>query len=101
MQLAVALTDPEGRLMGVCHNPQPVWSLAREARAEWGEGCPFCLEATSGCTAAAEARRTGSMVSVHDLAGLAHVALPLSLGDRYFGTLLAGQIFDRYPDPGA
>jgi two-component sensor histidine kinase/ligand-binding sensor protein len=100
MQVAVALTDPDGRLTGICHNPQPVWSLARGARAEW-EGCPFCLQAKNACTAAAEARRTGSLVLVHDLAGLAHLALPLYLGDRYVGTLLAGQVFDRYPEPGA
>ncbi len=34
----------------------------------------------------------------HDLAGLAHVAVPLASGERYFGTVLAGQVFDRYPD---
>ena len=88
MQVAVALTGPDGRLMGICHNPQPVWSLARGATVEWA-GCPFCLQTKNACSAAAEARRTGSIVLVHDLAGLAHVALPLLLGDRYVGTLLA------------
>jgi hypothetical protein len=29
VRLAVALTDREGRLLGTCHNPQPVWSLAQ------------------------------------------------------------------------
>jgi hypothetical protein len=28
MRLAVALTDNQGNLLGPCHNPQPVWSLA-------------------------------------------------------------------------
>ena len=37
MRLAVALTDPEGRLLGKCHNPQPIWRLARGARPKpWG-----------------------------------------------------------------
>jgi two-component sensor histidine kinase/ligand-binding sensor protein len=100
MQVAVALTDEKGRLMGICHNPQPIWSLARNARPDWGERCIFCLNGeTGGCTAAGDARRTGSVALVHDMAGMAHVAVPLSFGDRYFGTLLAGQVFDRYPDP--
>src|SRR6266852_2711216 len=95
----MALTDSEGQLLGICHNPQPIWSLARMAKPEWGAGCPFCLDLSERCTAAADALRTGSMVLVHDLAGLAHVALPLSLGDRHLGTLIAGQVFDRYPEP--
>jgi two-component sensor histidine kinase len=112
MHVAVALTDPEGRLMGICHNPQPIWSLARGARPEWGAQCIFCLHPTASpygetadgeagalCTAAADARRTGSVALAHDLAGLAHVAVPLASGDWYFGTLLAGQVFDHYPGP--
>jgi two-component sensor histidine kinase/ligand-binding sensor protein len=112
MHVAVALTDAEGRLMGICHNPQPIWSLARAEKPDWDGRCIFCLNSngpssggtrpddSSGehCTAAAEARRTGSVVLVHDLAGLAHVAIPLVSGDSYFGTLLAGQVFDRYPE---
>ena len=31
-QLAVALVDPTGHLLGRCHNPQPVWSLVRAAQ---------------------------------------------------------------------
>jgi PAS domain S-box-containing protein len=99
MRLAVALIDPEGQLVGTCHNPQPIWSLARDARPEWGAGCLFCLEPSERCAAASDARRTNSLVLVHDRAGFAHVASPLSLGDRYMGTLIAGQVFDRYPEP--
>jgi len=103
MQVAVALTDSDGQLLGVCHNPQPIWSLARTARPDWGGGCLFCLD-TDGepgrhCSAAADAVRTNSVVLAHDRAGFAHVALPLTLGDRYLGTLLAGQVFDHYPEP--
>src|SRR5436309_1712388 len=53
MRLAVALTDVDGHLIGTCLNPQPVWSLARDAKPEWGTGCPFCLP-LSGCTAVAD-----------------------------------------------
>ena len=47
MKLAVALTDIHGNLLGPCHNPQPVWSLARTGNAschcDSGPACPFCL----------------------------------------------------------
>jgi ligand-binding sensor protein len=98
VRLAVGLTDVEGHLIGACHNPQPVWSLAREARPEWGTGCPFCLP-PSRCIAVADALRTAHLVLVHDAAGLAHVAVPLSLGDQHLGALIAGQVFDRHPNP--
>lgn len=103
MGIAVALTDHAGDLIGICHNPQPIWRLARKAKSEWGAGCLFCLNSGRGpsgsCTAAADALQTGSMVLTHDYAGFAHVALPLALGDRHFGMLLAGQVFDHYPEP--
>jgi PAS domain S-box-containing protein len=97
VRLAVALTDVEEHLIGTCHNPQPVWSLAQDARPEWGTGCPFCLP-PSRCTAVADALRTARPVLAHDQAGLAHVAIPLSLGDQHLGALVAGQVFDRHPE---
>jgi two-component sensor histidine kinase/ligand-binding sensor protein len=103
MQVAVAMTDDKGRLLGACHNPQPIWSLARDPKSDTAARCIFCLHSNeaegAGCTAAADAHRTGSVVLVHDPAGLAHVAVPLVLGDRHYGTLLAGQVFDRDPEP--
>ena len=99
MRVAVALVDAQDQLVGPCHNPQPIWRLARDARPEWGATCPFCLDAEGGCTAAEDARRTDSLVLVHDQGGFAHVASPLSLGDLHLGTLIAGQVFDRYPEP--
>jgi two-component sensor histidine kinase len=103
MRVAVALTGSGGQLLGICHNPQPIWSSARNARPEWGKGCPFCLrldrDPSGECCAAAEAKRTGGVVLVHDRAGFAHVAVPLSFGDYPVGTLLAGQVFDKYPEP--
>ena len=97
--LAVALVAPDGRLVGTCHNAQPIWSLAREARPVWGTGCLFCLQTDGRCAAASDARTTNSVVLVHDTAGFAHVALPLTLGGRHLATLIAGQVFDRYPEP--
>jgi signal transduction histidine kinase/ligand-binding sensor protein len=99
MKLAVALIDAEGQPVGICHNPQPIWSLARAARPHSNGSCLFCLETTPQCSAAADALRTGSLRLVHDQAGFAHVALPLTLSGHHVGTLLAGQILDRYPEP--
>lgn len=99
MRLAVALTDPEGRLLGKCHNPQPTWSLARGAKPDAGMGCPFCLAPPSYCSAIGDAVRTGKVVIVEDQAGLAHAAVPLTLGGQQLGALIAGQVFSHYPQP--
>jgi PAS domain S-box-containing protein len=98
LRLAVALVDPEGRLLGTCHNSQPVWRFVRAARPESG-GCPFCLAPSTFCNAVSDAVRTGGVVTVEDQAGLAHVAVPLTLEGRQLGALIAGQVFSRYPEP--
>lgn len=99
MKVAVALTDREGRLLGQCHNPQPTWRMARAAKPAADLGCSFCLAPPVFCGAVADALRTGGVVLVEDQAGLAHVAVPLSLGGQKLGTLIAGQVFSRYPEP--
>jgi PAS domain S-box-containing protein len=99
MRVAVALTDSEGLLLGECHNPQPVWTLVREAAFDWGTGCPFCITKHLPCAGVADAVRLGAVVVVHDQAGLTHVAVPLTLGKQSLGAIIAGQVFDRYPDP--
>jgi PAS domain S-box-containing protein len=99
MRVAVALTDCEGQLLGKCHNPQPVWNLVRDAAADWGARCPFCITKRVPCTAVADASRTGTVVVAHDQAGLTHVAVPLTLGKQTLGAIIAGQVFDRYPEP--
>ena len=98
MRVAVALVDEQGQLVGPCHNPQPIWKLARDARPEWAATCPFCLDGNGACKAAEDAREAESMVVAHDQGGFAHIASPLWLGDRHLGTLIAGQVFDRYPE---
>jgi PAS domain S-box-containing protein len=99
MRVAVALTDAEGLLLGKCQNPQPVWKLVRDAVSDWGTGCPFCITKHLPCDAVAEALRTGTVVVAHDEAGLTHVAVPLALGKQSLGAVIAGQVFDRYPEP--
>jgi PAS domain S-box-containing protein len=104
MRLAVALTDINGKLVGPCHNPQQVWSLARGGRQEPeavdpSPPCPFCLAPYPPCSALADALTTGKTVYVTDQAGLAHAAIPLFLGSQRLGTLIAGQSFAQYPQP--
>jgi PAS domain S-box-containing protein len=99
MKVAVALTDIQGHLLGKCHNPQPVWNLFRGVASDRDGGCPFCLTTSLPCAAVADAVRTGAVVVVHDQAGLTHIAVPLALGKQPLGAIIAGQVFDRYPEP--
>jgi PAS domain S-box-containing protein len=99
MRLAVALTDPEGRLLGQCRNPQPAWRMARATSPASDGECPFCLAPPVACSAVTDALRTNTVVIVEDQAGLAHVAVPLSIGGVQIGALVAGQVFNRYPEP--
>ena len=98
MRMAVALTDLRGRLIETCHNPQQAWAFARGESGIPAEACPFCLAPAIPCRAVIETLQTGEVTLVHDLAGLAHVAVPLTLGKRAFGAIVAGQVFDRYPE---
>jgi len=98
-RVAVALTDSQGQVLGKCHNAQPVWQLVHDAARGWGTGCPFCITTHVPCTAVADALQTDGVVMVHDQAGLTHVAVPLLLGKLRLGAIIAGQVFDRYPDP--
>ena len=77
MKLAVALTDAEGRLLGTCHNAQPIWTALRSSMIGEQSGCSFCLSPVSPCTAVVDALRTGVPTIVRDAAGLTHVAVPL------------------------
>jgi PAS domain S-box-containing protein len=98
MKVAVALTDSQGQILGACHNAQPVWKLIHDAAPGLGARCPFCIT-TLPCTAVATALQRGGAVMVSDLAGLTHVAVPLLLGGEHLGAIVAGQVFDQFPDP--
>jgi two-component sensor histidine kinase/ligand-binding sensor protein len=102
VNMAVALVDHQGHLIGKCHNPQPIWKLAREARPDGDAGCLFCLDSNGRsngqCTAAADALRTGSVTLASGPGGFVHIAASLSLDGQHLGTLIAGQVFDQYPE---
>jgi len=97
MRVAVALTDLRGNLLGPCHNPQPVWSLA--GSGEGSRECAFCLPPGIPHNCAAGAFEAGETAYSHDRAGLTHASIPLLLGNQRLGVLMAGQCFAQYPQP--
>jgi signal transduction histidine kinase len=98
MHLAVALVDADGRLLGPCLNPQPLWALFRARRPAAPGECPFALAPPGPCACAADALRRGGVARDRDRTGLVHFAVPLALGGHRLGALLAGQVFDHYPE---
>jgi signal transduction histidine kinase len=105
--LAVALADAAGRLIGSTINPRPTWSLLHARTPPisppsegpaGGVGCPFSLAPLSPCNCVADAFARGGFVVARDRTGLVHFAVPLVLGDHPLGALVAGQVFDQYPE---
>jgi signal transduction histidine kinase len=105
--LAVALADTAGRLIGEHINPRPTWSLLHSKTppipppsvgAAGGVGCPFLLAPLQPCNCVADALARGGFVVARDRTGLVHFAVPLVLGGHPLGALVAGQVFDQYPE---
>ena len=105
--LAVALADAAGRLIGATINPRPTWSLLHAKTppisspsegAAGGVGCPFSLAPLKPCNCVADALARGGFVVARDRTGLVHFAVPLVLGEHPLGALVAGQVFDQYPE---
>src|SRR5262245_41533753 len=57
MHLAVALVDTDGRLLGPCLNPRPLWSLLRTPESAEAGGCPFAVAPSKPCPCVADALR--------------------------------------------
>src|SRR6266849_319826 len=126
--LAVALADAAGRLIGETINPRPTWSLlhakpptgirSQESGVRDQEsadrsdvphlspdsclltpgGCPFSLTPLKPCNCVADALARGGFVEARDRTGLVHFAVKLVLGEHSLGALVAGQVFDQYPE---
>ncbi|HLN31640.1 MAG TPA: PocR ligand-binding domain-containing protein, partial [Gemmataceae bacterium] len=109
--LAVALADAAGRPIGSTINPRPTWSLLHAKtprplvpKLQFGnEGtgwleCPFSLAPLKPCNCVADALARGGLVVARDRTGLVHFAVPLVLGGHPLGALVAGQVFDQYPE---
>ena len=100
--LGVAMADCEGRVVGECHNPQATWLMVQNAKRLHGgpakAGCSFCIESATPCRAVTTALNTGQVEMACDGAGLTHLAIPLTLGKWRLGAIIAGQVFDQYPE---
>ena len=111
--LALVLADANGRLIGEYINPRPTWSLLHKAsgasqppvEAQQGAyvprspaGCPFSLAPFKPCNCVADALARGGFVVARDRTGLVHFAVPLVLGGHPLGALVAGQVFEQYPE---
>ena len=96
--LAVALVDVAGRLLGPCLNPRPTWSRLHATQETAGDGCPFALAPRRPCMCVRDALARRELVLARDRTGLVHFAVPLVLEDQPVGALLAGQVFDQYPE---
>ncbi len=105
--LAVALSDRASRLIGPILNLRPTWELLRAGAsspappsegAPEGAGCPFSLAPLEPCKCVADALARGGVVVARDRTGLTHFAVPLVLGGRPLGALVAGQVFTQYPE---
>jgi signal transduction histidine kinase/CheY-like chemotaxis protein/ligand-binding sensor protein len=97
-RLAVALTDAQGTLLGACLNPQPTWQQMAAGVSPAQGGCPFSLSRNEPCTCFADALAGAQVSLARDRTGLVHVAVPLSLSGQPLGVVLAGQVFDQYPE---
>jgi len=101
-RLAVALTNAHGDLLGECLNLQPTWHLMRTQTTVLAppvpRGCPFSLAPSQPCTCIVAALAEGRVVFARDRTQLVHFAVPLILDDQPLGAVLAGQVFDQYPE---
>ena len=96
--LAVALVDANGSLLGEYSNPRPTWRLFHEMKPAAIHRCPFSIAPLKPCTCVADVLAGGRFVVTRDPTGLVHFAVPLQLGEHRLGALIAGQVFDHYPD---
>ena len=95
--LAVALTDDQGRLLGEPIHPQSSRGPSAAPRSSAIDGCPFSPATPRPCSCVRDAL-SGSRVMVWDSTGLMHFAVALSLGEQPIGVLLAGQWSDPLPE---
>src|SRR4030095_4769707 len=75
--LAVALVNVDGYLLGRCHNAQPTWSQLHAAPEGAGGGCPFSLAPPRSCTCVRDALVQRALVLKRDRTGLVHFTVPL------------------------
>ncbi len=95
--LAVALVNPDGELIGSVFNAQPLWALLAKCADPSGR-CPFSISTGSSCTCTGDTLSSGKPIIVRDDCGLVHFSVPLILNGYRLGAVIAGQVFDKYPE---
>jgi two-component sensor histidine kinase/ligand-binding sensor protein len=95
-RLAVQLFDGAGRALTRVVNEQE-FSLALRAGVADDER-PLGATKSDTENLACRAIHSGQLIITTDDSGLGYVAVPLRLGDRGRGALIAGQVFLRFPD---
>ena len=95
-QIAVQFFDHDGNVITDCINAQPLWRAMQRNRTD-GRGCGFSI-AGETCTCVKAAFDERKNVFVTGETGLVHFAVPLFLQETAVGVLLAGQVFDQYPE---
>src|SRR5262249_10555270 len=104
--LAVIRTDANGRMLGDCTHPQRTWSLLHgrlldESAKQLSPGefpCPVAISAPYSCRCVADSFKYPGFSMRRDRAGLVHFSVPLLHNGEPLGALVAGQVFDRFPD---
>ena len=108
--LAVVLVDAAGRPLGPCLNPRPTWQRLHASQEEAAAPpphadpheapprCPFVLVPDTPCPCVGDALTRQQLVMRRDRTGLVHFTVPLLLEAHPVGALLAGQVFDQYPE---
>lgn len=94
----MTLTDADGRQLGPCINPQPTWSLLHAKKPADAGACPFALMPLKPCTCVADVLTQGGFRLARDGTGLIHFAVPLIIDSQSVGAVLAGQVFDQFPE---
>jgi signal transduction histidine kinase len=95
----VALTDMHGNLLDKCLNTRPTWQLLQaKVAAGFSSGCPFSLVSHQPCACVTDALTRERVVMARDRTRLVHFAVPLILDGQQLGAVLAGQVFDQYPE---
>jgi len=87
--LAVALADDVGRLLGEYINSRAAGSALHPQHPAAVAGCPFSTALFDPCTCVVDALAGRGRVIVRDGTGMVHFAVPLFLGEKPLGALLA------------
>ena len=85
-------------LLGECSNPRPTWQLFHDKKPPSANAARFLSPPTSPARAWPTPSPEAALSCRAIPHGLVHFAVPLQLGEHRLGALVAGQVFDHYPE---